>query len=144
MDYSGDNMKIEPERIAKLKQLMEQTLELPRENLTSFTTKPWFTGWWVSYYVYADYDHNELMICVLKSDVVWGQTGKLYISPNHVQLIKTAPPFTLSVPRISTEEEYFQQSTLHDLTNLDLDFFLTCNKLYSLCCSLHMMGDTDV
>lgn len=38
---------------------------------------------------------------------------------------------TEGIPMIHSEEEYFQYSLLNDLTNIPLEFFLECSKLYN-------------
>lgn len=52
------------------------------------------------------------------------------ITHDTICIHKAYDPKGIDLPRISTEEEYFQQSTIHDLSIFTLDFFEQCSVLF--------------
>lgn len=58
------------------------------------------------------------------------QHSSIDIKHDSIDIRDSYNPKGINIPRISTEEEYFQQSTIHDLSNFNLDFFKQCAVLF--------------
>lgn len=81
-------------------------------------------------FVWAKQDHREIMVTV-RPDDSFDDDNNYSIDITH-DCIKVRRPWTteyFEVPHISTEEEYFQQSTLHELM-FPLELFIMITQLF--------------
>lgn len=127
-------MAMNPNKVVQLRDLLPYILELPEKAHKRLSFRYEVGGGWINDFVNVFFINDKLTVSVT-ADVEF-KTGYFTISENTVEYYTSnkggaKPEITYKL--VSTEEEHFQESLIHDLTLLDLDFFLNCAKLYALC-----------
>lgn len=117
--------------LKELNELLVNVLGWPADNYRYIRERDLGTirDCWVNKFTFAEDNCGDVSVSLSKcSDIDFC----------YIKILEDAVEFRKglstiwSYPRLSTEEEFFQLSVLHDTSDLDLDFFLNCTKLYNL------------
>lgn len=88
---------------------------------------------WISdnVYIWAKESVHELMVTIKPNDSLdMNHNYTIDIEHNKIRIRRADWSLSLDIPHISTEEEYFQLSTIQDITIFPLDIYIKFSKLF--------------